>query len=206
MLSPLEYAVHRANMARSIPTKPKIVPVVSVPKPETLAPQAAAPKVVIGIYDALQATIQAQRERIIVLEYYIKRITPPGWDVKRPHIREVVAAVARHYKLLSSDITGRRRTWNVVRPRQVAMYLAKVLTRHTMPVIGRSIGDRDHSTVCHAVRRIEYLRSIDPELDEAISLIEQTLRHDAESPQDASSKPVPGSLTGAGSLVDGAVA
>ena len=61
-----------------------------------------------------------------------------------------------HLELIST-----RRTTDVVRPRQIAMYLAKDLTPHSVPVIGRKFGRRDHTTVLHAVRKIEALRVSD---------------------------------------------
>ena len=65
--------------------------------------------------------------------------------------------VARQYNVSRSDLLSSRRTANVVRPRQVAMYLAKTLTLRSLPEIGRRFGGRDHTTVLHAVRKIEAL-------------------------------------------------
>jgi len=59
----------------------------------------------------------------------------------------------------------------VARPRQVAMYLAKQLTPRSLPEIGRRFGGRDHTTVIHAVRRIEKLRQTDAELDADVRLL-----------------------------------
>jgi chromosomal replication initiator protein len=69
-----------------------------------------------------------------------------------------------------------RRTANVVRPRQVAMYLAKTLTLRSLPEIGRRFGGRDHTTVLHAVRKIENLVSNDTSLAEEIELLKRQLQ------------------------------
>jgi hypothetical protein len=76
--------------------------------------------------------------------------------------------VARKYNVRRSDLLCSRRTANIVRPRQVAMYLAKILTLRSLPEIGRHFGGRDHTTVLHAVRKIEARRSNDTALAEEI--------------------------------------
>ena len=68
-----------------------------------------------------------------------------------------------------------RRTANVVRPRQIAMYLSKVLTLRSLPEIGRRFGGRDHTTVLHAVRKIEELSARDKSLAEVIELLKRIL-------------------------------
>ena len=68
-----------------------------------------------------------------------------------------------------------RRAREVARPRQIAMYLAKQLTQRSLPEIGRRFGGRDHTTVIHAVRRIEELRAADAELDADVRLLMRQL-------------------------------
>jgi chromosomal replication initiator protein len=93
---------------------------------------------------------------------------------KRITIDEIQRAVSAHYDLKPVDLVSARRAVVVARPRQIAMYLAKRLTTRSLPEIGRKFGGRDHSTVIHAVRRIEELRSSDNEIDGAVrSLIRQ---------------------------------
>ncbi len=82
-------------------------------------------------------------------------------ELKRVRIEEIQRIVARHYNVSRSDLLSSRRTANVVRPRQVAMYLAKTLTLRSLPEIGRRFGGRDHTTVLHAVRKIESLIGTD---------------------------------------------
>ena len=78
-------------------------------------------------------------------------------ELKRVRIEDIQRIVARHYNVSRSDLLSSRRTANVVRPRQIAMYLAKTLTLRSLPEIGRRFGGRDHTTVLHAVRKIEGL-------------------------------------------------
>ena len=74
------------------------------------------------------------------------------------------------------DLLSSRRTANVVRPRQVAMYLAKTLTLRSLPEIGRRFGGRDHTTVLHAVRKIENLVGADSSLAEEIESLKRQLQ------------------------------
>jgi chromosomal replication initiator protein len=82
-------------------------------------------------------------------------------EPKRVRIEDIQRVVARQYNVSRADLLSSRRTANVVRPRQVAMYLAKVLTLRSLPEIGRRFGGRDHTTVLHAVRKIEALAGND---------------------------------------------
>lgn len=101
-------------------------------------------------------------------------------DVLRAHARkltidDIQRRVAEHYRLKLSDLVSPRRAREVARPRQVAMYLAKQLTPRSYPEIGRRFGGRDHTTVLHAVRRIEELRASDHELDRDIEHLRRVL-------------------------------
>ena len=84
--------------------------------------------------------------------------------------------VARQYNVSRADLLSSRRTANVVRPRQIAMYLAKTLTLRSLPEIGRRFGGRDHTTVLHAVRKIEGLVGNDNVLAEEIDLLKRLLQ------------------------------
>ena len=84
---------------------------------------------------------------------------------RRITIDEIQRTVCQFYRLDRSEMSSKRRTRAVVRPRQVAMYLSKVLTPRSYPEIGRKFGGRDHSTVIHAVRLIEDLRQRDADMD-----------------------------------------
>ena len=71
---------------------------------------------------------------------------------------------------------SKRRPASIAKPRQVAMYLAKELTQKSLPEIGELFGGRDHTTVLHAVRKIGSERSQDTELNQALHVLEQTLK------------------------------
>lgn len=90
-------------------------------------------------------------------------------------IEDIQRAVCAHYRIDKSEMASQRRTRCVARPRQVAMYLAKELTPRSFPEIGRRFGGRDHSTVIHAVKTIESLRSGDADLDTDIRRIKRAL-------------------------------
>lgn len=90
-------------------------------------------------------------------------------------IDEIIRKVADHYNLRMSDLLSARRARQVARPRQVAMYLAKTLTSRSLPDIGRRFGGRDHTTVIHAVRKIEELRLSDSQIAEDVELLRRML-------------------------------
>jgi len=97
-------------------------------------------------------------------------------ELKRVRIEEIQRIVARHYNVSRSDLLSSRRTANVVRPRQIAMYLAKTLTLRSLPEIGRRFGGRDHTTVLHAVRKIESLIGVDNTLAAEIEVLKSQLQ------------------------------
>ena len=97
-------------------------------------------------------------------------------EPKRVRIEDIQRIVARQYNVSRSDLLSSRRTANVVRPRQVAMYLSKILTLRSLPEIGRRFGGRDHTTVLHAVRKIEALTGNDTALAEEIEALKRQLQ------------------------------
>ena len=97
-------------------------------------------------------------------------------EPKRVRIEDIQRIVARQYNVSRADLLSSRRTANVVRPRQVAMYLAKVLTLRSLPEIGRRFGGRDHTTVLHAVRKIENLAGNDSAFAEEIESLKRQLQ------------------------------
>ena len=90
-------------------------------------------------------------------------------------IDEIIRKVADHYNLRMSDLLSARRARQVARPRQVAMYLSKTLTSKSLPEIGRRFGGRDHTTVIHAVRKIEELKKTDNQIAEDVELLRRML-------------------------------
>jgi len=97
-------------------------------------------------------------------------------EPKRVKIEDIQKLVANHYSVSRADILSSRRTAVVVKPRQVAMFLAKTLTMRSLPEIGRRFGGRDHTTVLHAVRKIEALSASDATLRDEIELLKRMLQ------------------------------
>ena len=95
---------------------------------------------------------------------------------RRVTIDEIQKRVAEHYNIRLADMHSARRARAVARPRQVAMYLAKQLTPRSLPEIGRRFGGRDHTTVMHAIRKIEELRAIDAQLNDDVELLRRMLQ------------------------------
>jgi chromosomal replication initiator protein len=96
-------------------------------------------------------------------------------EPRRVRIEDIQRVVARHYNVSKADLLSSRRTRTIVRPRQIAMYLAKVLTPRSLPEIGRRFGGRDHTTVLHAVRKIEGMIEGDKTLGEEIELLKRMI-------------------------------
>jgi chromosomal replication initiator protein len=97
-------------------------------------------------------------------------------EPKRVKIEDIQKLVATRYNVSRSDILSERRTAAVVRPRQIAMYLSKVLTLRSLPEIGRRFGGRDHTTVLHAVRKIEKQITDDHTLSDEVELLKRMLQ------------------------------
>ncbi|MBL8676893.1 MAG: chromosomal replication initiator protein DnaA [Alphaproteobacteria bacterium] len=94
---------------------------------------------------------------------------------RRVTIDEIQKKVAEYYSIRISDMHSPRRARTVARPRQMAMYLTKILTTRSLPEIGRKFGGRDHTTVLHAVKKIEELMGEDKTICEDIELLRRTL-------------------------------
>src|SRR5215468_7519061 len=111
----------------------------------------------------------------VTLDMAVREVIRPQ-EPKRIKIEDIQRVVARQYNVSRSDLLSSRRTANVVRPRQVAMYLAKTLTLRSLPEIGRRFGGRDHTTVLHAVRKIEALVAKDNALSEEVESLKRQLQ------------------------------
>lgn len=90
-------------------------------------------------------------------------------------IKNIVKEVARTYDMTSEEILGNCRSQELIEPRHIAMYLAKIITRKSLPQIGQLM-DRDHTTILHAVRKIGSMRKYDAVLDQTIARIERSVR------------------------------
>ncbi|MDZ5700168.1 chromosomal replication initiator protein DnaA [Chelativorans sp. M5D2P16] len=100
-------------------------------------------------------------------------------EPRRVRIEDIQRIVARHYNVSKTELLSNRRTRTIVKPRQVAMYLAKVLTPRSLPEIGRRFGGRDHTTVLHAVRKIEGISGGDKQLAQEIELLKRLINEQA---------------------------
>lgn len=96
---------------------------------------------------------------------------------RRVTIEEIQKSVAQHYNIRISDMHSIRRARAVARPRQIAMFLSKQLTTKSLPEIGRMFGGRDHTTVLHAIKKIEELKQSDKNVSEDILLLTRTLQN-----------------------------
>jgi chromosomal replication initiator protein len=94
---------------------------------------------------------------------------------RRITIQEIQKRVAEHWNIRVAEMSSARRSRNIARPRQVAMYLAKQLTTKSLPDIGRHFGDRDHTTVMHAISRVSSLISADSNFAEDVELLRRML-------------------------------
>jgi chromosomal replication initiator protein len=96
-------------------------------------------------------------------------------EPRRVRIEDIQRIVARHYNVSRQELVSNRRTRVIVKPRQIAMYLSKTLTPRSFPEIGRRFGGRDHTTVLHAVRKIEELIAGDSKLSHEIELLKRLI-------------------------------
>ena len=91
-------------------------------------------------------------------------------------IDNIQKTVADFYKIKVADMYSKKRPASIARPRQIAMYLSKEMTQKSLPEIGSEFGGRDHTTVLHAVRKISAERQKNPELNQQLHVLEQTLK------------------------------
>lgn len=97
-------------------------------------------------------------------------------EPRRIRIEDIQKVVASHYNVSKHDLLSARRTRAIVRPRQIAMYLAKTMTPRSFPEIGKRFGGRDHTTVLHAVRKVEELAAADETLAQEIELLKRLIQ------------------------------
>lgn len=130
--------------------------------------------------------LEGALKRVIANAHFTSR--PISIDLVREALKDLLAlqdrlvsidniqrVVAEYYKIKVSDLHSKRRSRSVARPRQVAMYMAKELTNHSLPEIGDSFGGRDHTTVLHACRKIKELLDSDADIREDVKNLLRTL-------------------------------
>ena len=131
-----------------------------------------------GVITRLHATWQCMRQPITleVAEQAIRDLIH-GQEPRRIKIDEILKVVSRHFGVSRTDLLSERRHRSVVWPRQIGMYLAKHLTSRSLPEIGRRFGGRDHTTVLHAIRKIEAHLQGDPSLQSELDELKKLLGH-----------------------------
>ncbi|MGH1419487.1 MAG: chromosomal replication initiator protein DnaA [Hyphomicrobiaceae bacterium] len=100
-----------------------------------------------------------------------------GIEPRRIKIEDILRIISRHFGVSKADLLSQRRHRSVVRPRQIGMYLAKQLTQRSLPEIGRRFGNRDHTTVLHAIRKIDGELTNDARLRDEIDELKKLLSH-----------------------------
>lgn len=108
--------------------------------------------------------------------WFFDLIMPTVMFTEPPKVEEIQRAVCQFYGVSKLDLLSKRRTANICRPRQIAMYLAKTLTFRSLPEIGRRFGNRDHTTVLHAVRKIKLHETVDEATRKEIRQIKASIR------------------------------
>lgn len=96
-------------------------------------------------------------------------------EPKRVRIEDIQRVVSRHFNVSRQELVSNRRTRVIVKPRQVAMHLAKTMTPRSFPEIGRRFCGRDHTTVLHAVQKIEDLMNKDSKLSHEVELLKRLI-------------------------------
>jgi chromosomal replication initiator protein len=134
----------------------------------------ASPRDLIGIFTKI-ATYADLTKKPVTVDFAEETICQRGAPPKKTGIDDIQRKIAEFYKLEVRDLHSQERTRRVARPRQVAMYLSRELTMRSLPEIGRRFGDRDHTTVLHACRRITELCATDANLKQEIDFLKQVL-------------------------------
>lgn len=96
-------------------------------------------------------------------------------EIGPPKVDDIIKAVCKHFSVTKLDLLSHRRTRRVTRPRQVGYYLTKMLTKHSLPEIGRRFGNRDHTSALAGIRRIEGLRKSDVQMNADVIAIAVSL-------------------------------
>ena len=147
----------------------KVTPKVA-PKAAELAP-AVSPKTL--------AAVARLKRRIRLIARLLERLEQRRGIMERsaqPPVEAIMRATCAHFGVALIDMLSERRTQDIVRPRQIAAYLARQLTSQSLPQIGRRMR-RDHTAIMHSVRKIEALRASDPRIDDAVKAITDVLRN-----------------------------
>ncbi len=110
-----------------------------------------------------------------VAENVVRDLFQSGGEPRKVRIEEIIKTVSRHFGVSKPDILSQRRHRSVVWPRQIGMYLSKQLTARSLPEIGRRFGNRDHTTVLHAIRKIDRELEANPRLRDELEDLKKML-------------------------------
>lgn len=179
-IGPADYDLRRRILDRLIETKRKAgSPDLSMPEPardHLAARMNATPRDLEGAFNQVVARSEFLG-RPLTLESVQEALSHSRYNNgMRPTVDRIQKAAAKQFGITMDDMLSKRRSRAIARPRQAAMYLAKTLTTRSLPDIGRRFGGRDHTTVIHAVKRIEALRSEDAVLDANIEAVVEALK------------------------------
>jgi|SRR3990167_1131200 len=173
-MSALQTAVLRARLARPLPRKD------TPPKKSVEIICTAANGYNINEVEEIQARLTALEDRLSKLIHTLTQgpmpsHVPEGSGPYRPSVVQIKRRVCAAYSITLLEMDGSCRHLKLTRPRQIAAYLARDLTAKTMAEIGRLMGNRDHTTIVHAYKKISALRAADPELDKELTALEREL-------------------------------
>ncbi len=131
-----------------------------------------------GAVNRLHLTWQHVRSPLTldIVETVIRDLVQ-GFEPRRIKIEDILRIVSRHFGVSKGDLLSQRRHRSVVWPRQIGMYLAKQLTARSLPEIGRRFGNRDHTTVLHAIRKIEGELNANQRLRDELEELKKMLAH-----------------------------
>jgi chromosomal replication initiator protein len=132
-----------------------------------------------GAVNRLHLTWQHVRGMLTIdiAETVIRDLVQSGGEQRRIKIEDILRIVSRHFGVSKGDLLSQRRHRSVVWPRQIGMYLAKQLTARSLPEIGRRFGNRDHTTVLHAIRKIEGELTANQRLRDELEDLKKMLNH-----------------------------
>jgi len=168
-LSPLQRSAAVAHRARLAKIAARAKPETPIVLPKFIEPKEVTPEPVQTVAE----WVGRQKAVWFSVVEDLGPVVPP--EPVRPNVESIQRAVARHLGVTRTDLLSARRTADIVRPRQIAMYLCRELTLRSMPEIGRRFGKRDHTTVLHGARKIKLLIESDKQLAEQIEAIKAEL-------------------------------
>ncbi|MEP4032902.1 chromosomal replication initiator protein DnaA [Roseibium polysiphoniae] len=176
-LQPPDFALRRGILTRRLAAAKKLLPTFDIPQ-EVLDYVAchvtACGRDLEGAINRLYAHHQLTSQAITpyLADKILSDLVRSG-EKRNIKIEEIQQVVCKHYSVSKADLLSACRSRNLVRPRQIAMYLSKVLTPRSLPEIGKRFGGRDHTTVLHAVRKIEAQSQADTSLGQELALLKR---------------------------------